>query len=135
MAEEKVVVPTRDEIRVLGLDSEHTHDLIRQAQEADAADKQLTIKEAIKKYKKACFWAMILSTSLVMEGYDLVIVSVSQQPEEGQSNKQIVTNLPFNTSPSDHLLLRTDSVPEPFRYLRCSDGHKSHHGTMAISAF
>lgn len=75
MAEEKVVVPTRDEIRVLGLDSENTHDLIRQAQEADAADRQLTIKEAIKKYKKACFWAMILSTSLVMEGYDLVIVS------------------------------------------------------------
>lgn len=75
MAEEKVIVPTRDEIRVLGLDSENTHDLIRQAQEADAADRRLTIKEAIKKYKKACFWAMILSTSLVMEGYDLVIVS------------------------------------------------------------
>lgn len=75
MAEEKVIVPTRDEIRVLDFDSDRTHDLIRQAQEADAADKQLTIKEAIKKYKKACFWAMILSTSLVMEGYDLVIVS------------------------------------------------------------
>ncbi|KAG6357263.1 hypothetical protein INS49_015141 [Diaporthe citri] len=75
MAEEKVIVPTRDEIRVLGLDSENTHDLIRQAQEADAADRRLTIKEAIKKYKKACFWAMILSTSLVMEGYDLVIIT------------------------------------------------------------
>lgn len=79
MAEEKVVVPTRDEIRVLGLDSENTHGLIRQAQEADAADRKLTIKEAIKKYKKACFWAMILSTSLIMEGYDLVIVSNLQE--------------------------------------------------------
>ncbi|KAK2596063.1 hypothetical protein N8I77_013571 [Diaporthe amygdali] len=75
MAEEKVIVPTRDEIRVLDFDSDRTHDLIRQAQEADAADRQLTIKEAIKKYKKACFWAMILSTSLVMEGYDLVIIT------------------------------------------------------------
>ncbi|KAG8159153.1 hypothetical protein KVR01_010814 [Diaporthe batatas] len=75
MAKEKVVVPTKDEIRVLGFNSEHTHDLIRQAQEADSADRQLTIKEAIKKYKKACFWAMILSTSLVMEGYDLVIIN------------------------------------------------------------
>lgn len=83
MAEEKVVVPTRDEIRVLGLDSENTHGLIRQAQEADAADRKLTIKEAIKKYKKACFWAMILSTSLIMEGYDLVIVS---NPQECNSN-------------------------------------------------
>lgn len=135
MAEEKVVVPTRDEIRVLGLDSEHTHDLIRRAQEADAADRQLTIKEAIKKYKKACFWAMILSTSLIMEGYDLVIVSVSKRQEEGESKKEMVTNLLFNMSPSDHLLLRTDSVPESFRYLRCSDGHKSHHGAMAVSAF
>lgn len=79
MAEEKVVVPTRDEIRVLGLDSENTHGLIRQAQEADAADRKLTIKEAIKKYKKACFWAMILSSSLIMEGYDLVIVSNPQK--------------------------------------------------------
>lgn len=75
MAEEKIIVPTRNEIETLDFNSEHTHDLIRQAQEADVADKQLTIREAIKKYKKACFWAMILSFSLIMEGYDLVIVS------------------------------------------------------------
>lgn len=76
MAEEKVIiVPTWKEDKVLDFESGHTHDLIRQAQDADAADKKLTIKEAIKKYKKACFWAMILSTSLIMEGYDLVIVS------------------------------------------------------------
>lgn len=75
MAEKTVIVPIQNEIGALGFSSEHTHDLIRQAQESDAADKQLTIKEAISKYKKACFWAMILSTSLIMEGYDLVIVS------------------------------------------------------------
>lgn len=74
MAEEKVIVPTWNDIS-LDLDSERVHSLIRQAQESDAADKKLTIKEAVKKYKKACFWAMILSTSLIMEGYDLVIVS------------------------------------------------------------
>lgn len=45
-----------------------TIDLIIQAQEADAFDHQLTIKQALSKYKKAVFWAMILSTSLVMEG-------------------------------------------------------------------
>lgn len=74
MAEERVVVPTWNEAKVLDFDAADTHNLIRQAQEADAADKQLTIREAIKKYKKACFWAMALSTSLIMEGYDLVIV-------------------------------------------------------------
>jgi len=51
-----------------------TLDLIRHAQESDAADRLLTIRQAISKYKKAVFWAMFLSTSLVMEGYDLVIV-------------------------------------------------------------
>ncbi|CAN8097448.1 unnamed protein product [Discula destructiva] len=75
MADKAVIVPTQSEIKVLDFDSEQTHDLIRQAQEADAADKQLTIAEALKKYKAACFWAMILSTSLIMEGYDLVIIT------------------------------------------------------------
>lgn len=75
MKEDRVIVPAGHDIKILDYGSDHTHDLIRQAQEADAADKQLTIKQAIKKYKKACFWAMILSVSLIMEGYDLVIVS------------------------------------------------------------
>lgn len=74
MDETKVVVPTIDEVKGLDLDSHDTAALIRQAQAADQADKQLTIREALRKYKKAVFWAMILSTSLIMEGYDLVIV-------------------------------------------------------------
>jgi SP family general alpha glucoside:H+ symporter-like MFS transporter len=49
-------------------------DLIRQAQESDEADRKLTIRQAVGKYKKAVLWAMFLSTSLIMEGYDLVIV-------------------------------------------------------------
>ncbi|WVW79631.1 hypothetical protein I302_101600 [Kwoniella bestiolae CBS 10118] len=52
-----------------------TLELIQQAQEADAADHQLTIRQALSRYKKAVFWSMILSFSLVMEGYDLVIIN------------------------------------------------------------
>jgi SP family general alpha glucoside:H+ symporter-like MFS transporter len=51
--------------------------LVTQAQTNADFDSKLTVMEALKKHKKAVFWAMILSTSLVMEGYDLVIVSVS----------------------------------------------------------
>jgi hypothetical protein len=51
-----------------------TIELIRKAQESDAADRQLTLFEALKKYKKAVFWSCALSTALVMEGYDIVIV-------------------------------------------------------------
>jgi SP family general alpha glucoside:H+ symporter-like MFS transporter len=39
------------------------------------------VRQALSKYKKAVFWAMFLSTSLIMEGYDLVIVSTFFSPD------------------------------------------------------
>lgn len=57
------------------LSNPSTVELIHRAQESDAADRKLTVIQALKKYKKAVFWAMLLSTSIVMEGYDLVMVS------------------------------------------------------------
>lgn len=68
------VVPSDREVAELQRAEGQTADLVRQAQESDEADRKLTIRQAISKYKKAVFWAMFLSTSLVMEGYDLVIV-------------------------------------------------------------
>ncbi|KAJ9202745.1 hypothetical protein DTO166G4_7313 [Paecilomyces variotii] len=50
-------------------------ELMQRAQESDAADRQLTVFQALKKYKKAVFWAMLLSTSIIMEGYDLVMIT------------------------------------------------------------
>lgn len=74
MAIEKVV-PTEHELQGLDLSNPEIIELIHHAQESDAADRLLTVRQALKKYKKAVFWAMFLSTSLIMEGYDLVIVS------------------------------------------------------------
>lgn len=68
------VVPSDREVAELQRAEGQTADLVRQAQESDEADRKLTIRQAISKYKKAVLWAMFLSTSLVMEGYDLVIV-------------------------------------------------------------
>lgn len=68
------VVPSDREVAQLQSAAGETADLVRQAQESDEADRKLTIRQALSKYKKAVFWAMFLSTSLVMEGYDLVIV-------------------------------------------------------------
>lgn len=51
--------------------------LIGDAATAEALDAGLTLGQALRKYKKAVFWSMFLSTSLVMEGYDLVVVSRS----------------------------------------------------------
>jgi hypothetical protein len=72
--EDEKVVPTVQELAGFDLNDPTIIELIHQAQESDAADRLLTIKQALKKYKKAVFWAMLLSTSLIMEGYDLVIV-------------------------------------------------------------
>lgn len=71
-----VVVPTEHELKGIELSTADAAELIRHAQESARADAQLTIRQALKKYKKAVFWALFLSTSLIMEGYDLVIVCV-----------------------------------------------------------
>lgn len=79
MAEEKIILSNRA-LEGFDLSNPETVELIHRAQESDAADRLLTVREALKKYKKAVFWAMFLSTSLIMEGYDLVIVRISFQP-------------------------------------------------------
>lgn len=73
MTTEKVA-PTKRELEAFELSNPDVVELIHQAEQSDTADRQLTIRQALKKYKKAVFWAMFLSTSLIMEGYDLVIV-------------------------------------------------------------
>lgn len=73
--ESTAVIPTEQELKGFDLANPEIVELIHHAQESDAADRLLTIRQALKKYKKAVFWAMFLSTSLIMEGYDLVIVS------------------------------------------------------------
>ncbi|KAF9694670.1 hypothetical protein EKO04_007691 [Ascochyta lentis] len=68
------VVPTDRELKVMDFSSSDTQHLIREAEANDAADRASTVMGALKKYKKAEFWAMFLSTSLIMEGYGVVIV-------------------------------------------------------------
>jgi SP family general alpha glucoside:H+ symporter-like MFS transporter len=75
MTTEKIV-PTDRELQNIELNNPDVLELTRQAEASDAADRLLTVRQALAKYKKAVFWAMFLSTSLIMEGYDLVIVSI-----------------------------------------------------------
>lgn len=70
------IVPTERELRNFRLDDPTTIELIQNAQASDAADRKLTFSQAAKKYKKALFWSCLLSTALVMEGYDVVIVRI-----------------------------------------------------------
>lgn len=68
------IVPNERELKNFELTNPDTITLIQRAQESDAADRQLTIPQALKKYKKAVLWSCFLSTALIMEGYDVVIV-------------------------------------------------------------
>jgi SP family general alpha glucoside:H+ symporter-like MFS transporter len=70
------IIPTENGLQGFDLSDPATIELIHHAQEGDAADRLLTIRQALKKYKKAVFWGLFLSTSLIMEGYDVVMVSV-----------------------------------------------------------
>jgi SP family general alpha glucoside:H+ symporter-like MFS transporter len=72
--EEATVVPTEKELKTFQLNDPETLEFITRAQASVEADSQLTIAQALKKYKKAVFWALILSVALIMEGYDVVVV-------------------------------------------------------------
>lgn len=106
------IAPTEQELKGFDLNNPEIVELIHHAQQSDAADRLLTIREALSKYKRAVFWAMFLSTSLIMEGYDLVIVSghfritcLAIQVRENSANV-------LNT---DYLVLRPDAISETVR--------------------
>lgn len=69
-----VVAPSDREAKALDESETSNKATIQYAQDSDAADRSLTIMQAVRKYKKAVTWALLLSTALIMEGYDIVIV-------------------------------------------------------------
>ena len=70
-------VPTEHELAQFDLNSPDIVELIHHAEQGDAADRLLTVRQALGKYKKAVAWAMFLSLSLVMEGMDLSMVCIA----------------------------------------------------------
>ncbi|KAF8883506.1 maltose permease [Gymnopilus junonius] len=67
--EEELVVANNDQI-VRKLDEK----VLKDAAKADAAEHQMTLREAFHMNKKAIFWSMALSAALIMEGYDVVVI-------------------------------------------------------------
>lgn len=45
------------------------------AKQAAEEEHSLTLLQAIRKYPKAVMWSVLLSTSIIMEGYDIVLIS------------------------------------------------------------
>ncbi|CAI4063129.1 alpha-glucoside permease SKDI_07G5390 [Saccharomyces kudriavzevii IFO 1802] len=45
------------------------------ANEANSEEKSMTLRQALKQYPKAALWSILVSTTLVMEGYDTALLS------------------------------------------------------------
>lgn len=45
------------------------------AHQATVQEKNMSLLQAVKLYPKSVMWSMVLSTALVMEGYDLLLLS------------------------------------------------------------
>lgn len=70
--EEKGVVG--DQINVV---TDMDEDLVAMAHRAAELEKAMPFKQAIKVFWRGAFWSMMLSLALVMEGYDVGLVSSS----------------------------------------------------------
>ncbi|KIX01876.1 uncharacterized protein Z518_09603 [Rhinocladiella mackenziei CBS 650.93] len=66
-------------------------DLLADAEDATNRDHELTILQAIKLYPKAVAWSVVMSTALIMDGYDTKLIgSLIAQPafQEAYGNPQ-----------------------------------------------
>lgn len=62
-------------------DLKSTAHLNAAAQAASTAEHNLSFLEAIKTHRRAVLWSVLVSTSIVMEGYDIVLIgSLFAQP-------------------------------------------------------
>lgn len=52
----------------------HADVLAAEARQAADAEQQMSVWQAIKTYPKAVGWSILLSSSLIMEGYDLALL-------------------------------------------------------------
>ncbi|PVH15251.1 uncharacterized protein CXQ87_003089 [Candidozyma duobushaemuli] len=50
-------------------------DISNNAKENDSKEKNMSLKEGIKTFPKAAMWSVILSSAIVMEGYDLNLIN------------------------------------------------------------
>ncbi|KAI1383797.1 sugar transporter [Hypoxylon trugodes] len=49
--------------------------LVAEAKQATNTEQQMTLLKAVNLYPKAIFWSLLLSSTLIMEGYDLALLS------------------------------------------------------------
>lgn len=69
--EKQDMVYIEDRSGSLGGDEKADHGL---AAAATDEEHNLTLMQALKKYPQACFWSIAISSAIIMEGYDIVLI-------------------------------------------------------------
>ncbi|KAH8670303.1 MFS maltose permease MalP [Tricladium varicosporioides] len=67
--------PTSTAIRKMSVANADIPQLLGEAKDATRVEKNMTIWQAFRTYPKAVVFSMILSTAIVMEGYDIVLLA------------------------------------------------------------
>jgi len=67
--------PTDTAIRKMSILTPELPQLLNEAKDATHVEKTMTIRQAFTTYPKAVIFSMILSTAIVMEGYDVVLLA------------------------------------------------------------
>ncbi|GFZ50428.1 Alpha-glucosides permease MPH2 [Saitozyma sp. JCM 24511] len=49
-------------------------DIVAEARDATAAEHSMTLREGLRRYPKAIGWSVLLSTAIIMEGFDVVLL-------------------------------------------------------------
>jgi SP family general alpha glucoside:H+ symporter-like MFS transporter len=77
MSDEKVsAAPEAQHADATTSDPSKTHpDVIDHARSAAAKEQKMTLMQGIKLYPKAVGWSVLISTCIVMEGFDIVLVN------------------------------------------------------------
>lgn len=86
---------------VEGLDQTIIQEAVRETER----QKSMSFRQTAQIYRKAIFWSVILSTAIVMEGFDLVLVSL-YLPQSRPCSQTRLTNNRYQ----DRLLLRLSAI-------------------------
>jgi len=67
--------PTDTALRKMSVVNPHLPQLLHEANDATETEKNMSIMQAFRTYPKAVMFSIILSTAIVMEGYDVVLLA------------------------------------------------------------
>lgn len=70
-----ILHPEDSVVRKASIAIPHFASLSTEAQDATSKEHQMSLLQALKLYPKAVGWSILLSTAIVMEGYDVVLIA------------------------------------------------------------